>query len=379
MTNPEKTTFSALDHAMMAHALRLAGRGSTTTTPNPRVGCVIVKNQTVIGEGWHLRAGEAHAEAIALAQAGHAAKGATVYVTLEPCSHFGRTPPCADALINAGVARVVAAMSDPNPMVAGRGLERLGSAGITTQVGLLEQEVIELNLGFVSRMKTGRPWLRLKAASSLDGQTALNNGTSQWITGPEARRDGHAWRARACAILTGIGTVRDDDPRLNVRDVPCERQPLKILIDSRLEVRPDAKLLQGAPTLIICAQENPGKQAMLADQGVEVVVLPNASHKVDLVALLEHLGGRGINEIHAEAGHKLNGSLMRERCVDELLLYIAPMLIGSHAQGLFNLPELSQLDDSLPLDIRDIRMTGKDLRVIARTHFRDLLTGTQAT
>lgn len=363
-------TFSALDHAMMARALTLARRGITTTTPNPRVGCVIVKDGIVAGEGWHRRAGEPHAEAIALAKAGGAAKGATVYVTLEPCSHHGRTPPCADALVASGVARVVAAMSDPNPLVAGRGFARLQSAGIMTNVGLLEQEAIELNLGFVSRMKTGRPWLRLKAAASLDGQTALNNGSSQWITGPDARRDGHAWRARACAILTGIGTVRDDDPRLNVRDVACERQPLKVLVDSRLEINPDAKLLQGAPTLIVCALEDRQKQAMLEDKGAEVIVIPNPANKVDLAALLNTLGERGINELHAEAGHKLNGSLIRERCVDEILLYLAPMLIGSQAQGLFNLPELENLSDSLSLDIRDMRMTGKDLRLVARTHFR---------
>ena len=354
----------------MARALRLAARGLNTTTPNPRVGCVIVRDGLVIGEGWHQRAGEPHAEAIALGTAGDRARGATAYVTLEPCSHFGRTPPCADALIEAGIVRVVAAMGDPNPLVSGRGMERLRASGIVTELGLLENEARELNIGFVSRMSRGRPWLRLKAAASLDGKTALDNGVSQWITGSEARRDGHAWRARACAVLTGIGTVREDDPRLNVRDVACERQPLKILIDARLEVSPQARLLDDGHCLIVTASDDPARSAQLRDRGAELVLLPNVSGKVDLPLLMRELGDRGLNEVHAEAGLKLNGSLLREGCVDEILLYLAPMLIGDQAQGLFNLPALNSLADARKLDMRDVRMIGNDLRIIARAKDR---------
>ncbi|HRE17814.1 MAG TPA: bifunctional diaminohydroxyphosphoribosylaminopyrimidine deaminase/5-amino-6-(5-phosphoribosylamino)uracil reductase RibD [Rhodocyclaceae bacterium] len=358
--------FSPADHAYMAQALRLAERGLFTTTPNPRVGCVLVKDGLVVGAGWHEKAGEPHAEPLALRQAGEAARGATAYVTLEPCSHHGRTPPCADALIAAGVSRVVAAMTDPNPLVAGQGLEKLKAAGIEVVSGLLESEARELNIGFVSRMTRGRPWLRLKAAASLDGKTALNNGQSQWITGPEARQDGHRWRARACAILTGIGTVRDDDPRLNVRGVDTPRQPLKVLVDSRLEVSPKARLFDGAPVLVACAVEDAARAAALQARGAEVLVLPNAQGKVDLAALLQALGQRGINEVHAEAGFKLNGSLLAEGLVDELLLYLAPCLIGDSAQGLFNLPELAGLADKRTLQWRDVRQVGQDLRLIAR-------------
>ncbi len=359
-------TFSAADHAAMARALELAARGLTTTSPNPRVGCVVVGAHGVVGEGWHERAGEPHAEIHALRQAGEHARGATAYVTLEPCSHFGRTPPCADALIEAGVARVVVAMVDPNPLVAGRGLERLRAAGIFTEHGLLEAEARELNIGFVSRMTRGRPWVRLKAAATLDGKTALANGVSQWITGPAARADGHRWRARACAILTGIGTVREDDPQLTVRDVPCSRQPLRVLVDAGLEVSPSARILQGAPILIATASADVQRAAALAECGHEVLRLPNASGKVDLPQLMQALGVRGLNEVHVEAGFKLNGSLVREGCVDELLLYLAPMLVGDAAQGLFNLPALAALDGATRLDVRDLRMIGTDLRLIAR-------------
>lgn len=350
----------------MARALALAAQGLNTTTPNPRVGCVLMRDGQIVGEGWHRRAGEAHAEVHALQAAGSLAAGATAYVTLEPCSHFGRTPPCCDALIQAGVARVVAAMEDPNPLVAGSGLARLRAAGISTAHGLLAEEARELNIGFVSRMTRGRPWLRLKAASTLDGKTALNNGVSQWITGSAARDDGHRWRARACAILTGIGTVKEDNPQLNVRAVPCERQPLRIVVDARLEVPLAARILQGAPALIATASEDAGRAAALRAAGHEVVVLPNPAGKVDLPALLHALGERGINEVHAEAGFKLNGSLLREGCVDELLLYLAPMLVGDAAQGLFNLTALTALDQAIRLDIRDLRRIGDDFRILAR-------------
>lgn len=350
----------------MARALELAARGLTTTSPNPRVGCVLAGPDGVVGEGWHERAGEPHAEIHALRQAGVLSRGATAYVTLEPCSHFGRTPPCADALIEAGVARVVVAMVNPNPLVAGRGLERLRAAGIVTEHGLLEAEARELNPGFVSRMTRGRPWVRLKAAATLDGKTALANGVSQWITGPAARADGHRWRARACAVLTGIGTVREDDPQLTVRDVPCTRQPLRVLVDAGLAVAPTARILQGAPILVATASDDHGRIAALVGRGHEVLRLPNASGKVDLPQLIQALGARGLNEVHVEAGFKLNGSLMREGCVDELLLYLAPMLVGDAAQGLFNLPELTALDRAPRLDVRDLRMIGSDLRLIAR-------------
>ena len=359
-------TFSAADHAAMARALQLAARGLDTTSPNPRVGCVIVRDGLTVGEGWHARAGEAHAEVHALRQAGAAAHGATVYVTLEPCSHFGRTPPCADALIEAGVARVITAMEDPNPLVAGRGLARLRASGIATAHGLLAEAAHELNIGFVSRMTRGRPWVRLKVAGTLDGKSALDNGVSQWITGPAARRDGHRWRARACAILTGIGTVREDDPQLSVRDVPCSRQPLRILVDARLEVSVQARILQGDPILIATASTDEARIDALRAAGHELVCVPNAAGKVELGALLRLLGERGVNELHVEAGFKLNGSLMREGCVDELLIYLAPMLVGDTAQGLFNLPALTRLEGATRLDIRDLRRIGADLRLIAR-------------
>ena len=357
--------FSAGDHEFMARALRLARKGLFTTTPNPRVGCVIVRDGAVVGEGWHERAGAAHAEANALIAAGRAACGATAYVTLEPCSHHGRTPPCADALIAAGVVRVVAAMRDPNPQVAGTGLEKLRAAGIDTADGLLEAEARELNLGFVSRMTRGRPWVRLKVAASLDGKTALNNGKSQWITGPDARRDGHAFRARACAILTGAGTVRDDDPRLTVRDIGTERQPLRVVVDSHFETPPTARILAGGNTLVAAAKDDELGIAALRGAGAEVLVLPNPQGKVDLARLLQVLAERGVNELHVEAGHKLNGSLLREGLVDELLLYFAPTLLGS-GREMFPLPELSDLAGRRDLKIVDLRRVGSDIRILAR-------------
>lgn len=361
--------FSAADHEFMARALRLAERGLFSTTPNPRVGCVLVRDGAVVGEGWHARAGEPHAEAHALAAAcaerPNAARGATAYVTLEPCSHHGRTPPCTDALIAAGVARVVAAMRDPNPQVAGRGLQQLRAAGIAVADGLLAHEARELNIGFASRMERGRPWLRLKLAASLDGKTALNNGRSQWITGPEARRDGHFFRARACAILTGAGTVRDDDPRLTVRDVATSRQPLRVVVDSRYETPPTARILEGGNTLVAAASEDAAKIAALRAAGAEVAVLPDPHGKVDLPRLLAVLAERGVNELHVEAGHKLNGSLLREGLVDELLLYFAPTLLGS-GREMFPLPELTDLAGRRDLKLVDLRRIGGDIRILAR-------------
>jgi diaminohydroxyphosphoribosylaminopyrimidine deaminase/5-amino-6-(5-phosphoribosylamino)uracil reductase len=350
----------------MTRALRLAERGMYTTTPNPRVGCVLVRDDQVVGEGWHERAGGPHAETVALHQAGAAAKGATAYVTLEPCSHHGRTPPCANALIAAGVRRVVAAMCDPNPAVCGAGIERLRSAGIEVDVGVLGDAAHELNIGFVARNERGTPWVRLKIAATLDGKTALLNGVSQWITGPEARRDGHAWRARACAVLTGIGTVRDDDPQLTVREVATPRQPLRILVDSRMEVSPDAKILAGGGALVVAACDDAEKRKRLCDRGAEVVVLPNAAGKVDLAALMCELGRRALNELHIEAGFKLNGSLLREAVVDEILLYLAPSVVGDAAHGMFNLPELSDLSGRHALKVQDLCQIGDDIRILAR-------------
>lgn len=351
----------------MAQALRLAERGLFTTSPNPRVGCVLVKGGRIVGEGWHEKAGEPHAEVHALRAAGEDSRGATAYVTLEPCSHHGRTPPCADALIAAGVARVVAAMQDPNPLVAGQGLARLAESGIETASGLLENEARELNIGFVSRMTRGRPWLRLKVAASLDGKTALNNGQSQWITGPQARQDGHRWRARSCAILTGIGTVRDDDPQLSVRGVDTPRQPLKVVVDSRLEMAPTARLLDGGKVLVVHAVQDEARADALRARGAELLLLPEEGRpKVDLPALLQELARRGINEVHAEAGCKLNGSLLKGGLVDELLLYLAPCLIGHEARGMFGFPELPGLDAKYSMVVRDLRQVGGDIRVLAR-------------
>ncbi|HYC45105.1 MAG TPA: bifunctional diaminohydroxyphosphoribosylaminopyrimidine deaminase/5-amino-6-(5-phosphoribosylamino)uracil reductase RibD [Burkholderiales bacterium] len=357
--------FTEADRKFMARALELAERGLYTTTPNPRVGCVIVRDGEIVGEGWHERAGEAHAEVVALAQAGASAAGAAAYVTLEPCSHVGRTPPCAPALLEAKVARVVAAMRDPNPLVAGRGVEQLRAAGVSVDHGLMEEEARELNIGFVARMTRGRPWVRMKVAASLDGKTALMNGRSQWITGPEARRDGHAWRARACAVLTGIGTVKDDDPQLTVREVETTRQPVRVIVDSGLETPPSARVL-GAGTMIAAAKEDADRSAVLRARGAEVIVLPNAAGKVDLAALMDELGRRQMNEIHVEAGFKLNGSLLRENLVDELIVYLAPHVIGDAARSMFDLPELQDLSARRELDVREVRSVGSDIRIIAR-------------
>jgi len=352
----------------MRLALAWAEKGLYTTSPNPRIGCVIVAGGQVIGAGVTQAAGQNHAEVQALFDAaarGNDVRGATAYVTLEPCNHHGRTPPCSDALVRAGLGRVVAAMTDPNPLVAGQGLAKLAAAGIEVATGLLADEAREMNIGFFSRMERGKPWVRMKSAASLDGMTALHNGRSQWITGQAARDDGHAWRARACAILTGIGTVKTDDPQLNVRAVDTPRQPRRIVIDSRLEISLDARILQGGGTWIVAAVANPEKEVQLRALGAEVILLPNSEGKVDLPALMLELGRRQINELHVEAGSKLNGSLIREGCVDELLLYLAPALIGD-AQGMFGLPALADLDHQYRLRFHDITKTGDDLRILAR-------------
>jgi diaminohydroxyphosphoribosylaminopyrimidine deaminase / 5-amino-6-(5-phosphoribosylamino)uracil reductase len=347
--------FSAFDHAMMRRALDLAARGLYTTTPNPRVGCVVTLQEQIVAQGWHEKAGGPHAEAVALRDA---PAGATVYVNLEPCSHHGRTPPCTQLLIEKKVSRVVAAMRDPNPQAA-HGGEALAAAGIGFEHGLMQDEARELNIGFVSRMTRGRPWVRLKVAATLDGRTALQDGSSQWITGPQARRDGHRWRARACALLTGIGTVKADDPQLTVREVETPRQPLRVIVDSRLETPPTARILQGEKALVFCAREGSLKNA-------ETIRLPNPSQKVELPKMLEELARRGVNELHVEAGFRLNGSLVREGCVDEFLVYLNPSFLGDAAQGMLDLPAFPGLEERLKLKVLSLDRLGEDLRIVAR-------------
>jgi diaminohydroxyphosphoribosylaminopyrimidine deaminase/5-amino-6-(5-phosphoribosylamino)uracil reductase len=352
----------------MALALQWAAKGMTITAPNPRIGCVIVRDGVVIGAGHTQPAGQAHAEIQALRDAqarGNDVRGATAYDTLEPCSHYGRTPPCSNALVQAGLGRVVAAMTDPNPLVAGRGLAQLEAAGIAVSSGVLADQAHELNIGFFSRMRRGLPWVRLKVAASLDGATALAGGESQWITGPDARADGHAWRARAQAILTGIGTIKADDPQLTVRGIETPLPPRRVIVDSRLEIDLGARILQGEPCWIVAAAEHAEKAALLRAAGHEVMVLPNAKGKVDLPALMRELGRREINEEHVEAGSKLNASMVREGCVDELLVYLAPSLVGP-GQGMFGFEPLARLADKRRLRFHDVARVGDDIRILAR-------------
>jgi diaminohydroxyphosphoribosylaminopyrimidine deaminase/5-amino-6-(5-phosphoribosylamino)uracil reductase len=355
---------SAADSQWMARALQLAAQGLNTTSPNPRVGCVLVKGDEIIGEGWHRRAGEPHAEVHALRAAGKKARGATAYVTLEPCNHHGRTPPCADALIAAGVARVVCAMQDPNPQVAGQGFARLRAAGIEVESGLMETAARELNIGFVSRMTRGTPWVRSKVAASLDGRTALADGTSQWITGEAARQDVQQWRARSCVVLTGIGTVLADDPQLNVR-IDTERQPLRVVLDSALRMSPTARMLQSGKVLICTASQDAGKRTALERQGAEVLLLADATGQVNLPAVLRELARRGSNEVLVEAGRELNGALLQAGLVDEMVLYLAPKLHGDAARGMADLGELLRLEQRVELAWRDVRRVGDDLRITA--------------
>lgn len=355
-------------------ALELASRANILTSPNPKVGCVIVKNNVILGQGWTQAVGQAHAEVMALRDAvslGNDTRGATAYVTLEPCSHYGRTPPCANALIEAGIARVVAAIGDANPQVAGRGFSMLQAAGIVVAHGLLANEAREMNLGFFKRMETGRPWVRLKMAASLDGYTALPNGRSQWITGTEARVDGHHWRAKSDAILTGIGTVLADDPQMNVRlsELEVLRQPHKFVLDSHLRIPVSAKLLQGASTTIVHASHQPEAEESLRQVGASLLYLPvkdNSQTQVDLAALMSVVGEQQINEFHVEAGAKLSGALITANCVDELLLYLAPKLLGSGA-GMFALPELRDLNQARELSLHEIKqLSDNTIRVVAR-------------
>ncbi|MCW8825888.1 MAG: bifunctional diaminohydroxyphosphoribosylaminopyrimidine deaminase/5-amino-6-(5-phosphoribosylamino)uracil reductase RibD [Gammaproteobacteria bacterium] len=357
-----------IDRAYMARALQLAERGLFTTHPNPRVGCVIVKEGQIVGEGWHQKAGAPHAEINALNLAGDKAQGATAYVTLEPCSHHGKTPPCADALIKAGISRVVVAMEDPNPQVAGSGIAKLQEANIEVTVGLLESEARELNPGFILRMSVGRPFVRCKMAMSLDGRTAMASGESQWITGGDARDDGQRLRARSSAIMTGVGTVLADDPQMTVRlEGETVETPLRIVLDPHLSTPISAKILQGdAATLIVTAVDEPGIQQQFEEAGIEVISVPGRNETIDLAALMLILAEREINEIHLEAGATLSGAMLHEGLIDELNIYMASKLMGSNARALFNTPGLDILADAVELDIIDIRPVGVDWRIRAR-------------
>ena len=355
----------------MQEALALARQGFGLTEPNPRVGCVIVSpDGRVIGRGHTQQAGGPHAEVMALRDAqanGESVQGATVHVTLEPCAHHGRTPPCCDALIAAGVGRVVMAIEDPFPLVEGQGAAKLRAAGIEVVEGDEADAARELNIGFFSRVQRGRPWVRLKVAVSLDGRSALDNGVSQWITGNAARTDGHAWRKRASAVLTGVGTVLDDDPRLDVRFVETPRQPLRVIVDSRLDTPATARILEPPGTVLIyAAAVEPDREAALRERGAEIAYAPGANGKVDLAAMLRDLATRGVNELHVEAGHKLNGSLVREGLVDEFLVYVAPRLLGIGSRGLAAFGPLERLEDGPALHFVEVTPVGDDLRIRAR-------------
>jgi len=371
MTESTAASFSAADTALMREALSLAQHAVGLSDPNPRVGCVITAaDGRVIGRGHTQRAGAAHAEVMALqgaATSGQTMRGGTAHVSLEPCSHHGRTPPCCDALVAAGLARVIVAAIDPNPLVAGAGIARLRAAGVTVEVGLLADAARELNIGFFSRMERGRPWLRMKVAISLDGRTALDNGLSQWITGEAARADGHAWRKRAGAVLTGVGTLIDDNPRLDVRLVATARQPLRVVVDSRLQVPPSARIFDPPGAVLVYAAEPAAdRAAALKERGAEVVLLPGPGGKVDLRAMLMDLGARGVNELHGEAGAKLNGSFVREGLVDEWLVYMAPKLLGN-GRDLASLGSLASLRDGVALRFHAVDRVGDDLRLLLRS------------
>ena len=364
------------DRRLMARAIQLAGKGLYTTEPNPRVGCVLAYDDEIVGEGWHVRAGEGHAEVNALAQAGERARGATAYVTLEPCSHFGKTPPCADALVAAGVSRVVAAMQDPNPQVAGRGLQRLRDAGIEVVCGLLEAEAQQLNPGFIKRMQQGLPWVRLKLAMSMDGRTAMASGESQWITGPQARADVQRLRARSGAVISGADSVLLDDSALTVRaaelglepelaQTVAARQPLRVLIDGRLRVPLTRRLFrETGPVLVVCS-DTVQREAEYQASGAQLLAMPGESQQVDLPQLLCELARRGCNEVLVESGAGLAGAFWRAGLVDELIIYMAPRLLGSNARPLLELP-FDSMAEAMDIEVTDMRAIGRDWRITAR-------------
>ncbi|MFV2003904.1 MAG: bifunctional diaminohydroxyphosphoribosylaminopyrimidine deaminase/5-amino-6-(5-phosphoribosylamino)uracil reductase RibD [Gammaproteobacteria bacterium] len=353
----------------MQQAIRLAKKGRYTTDPNPSVGCVIVKDDEIVGEGWHRYAGELHAEINALKQAGDKAKGATVFVTLEPCSHTGKTPPCADALIAAGVKKVVAAMADPNPLVAGSGLKRLQDAGIETESGLLESQARELNPGFIKRMESGRPFVRVKLAMSLDGRTAMASGESQWISSEASRNDVQRLRAESSAVLTGIETVLADDPSMNVRlsaeqlNVAVVRQPQRMVLDSQFRMPSDVKIaaLDGACTVYTTVNVDNAEQYPFTIETID----NTQDDQVDLHGLMKDLATKEINLLHVEAGSILCGALLKNDLVDEIIIYMAPHIMGDSAKGLFHLPELEQMKDRISLKIKDVRAIGNDIRITA--------------
>lgn len=361
--------FSAFDHAMMARAIRLAEQGRCIATPNPFVGCVIVRHGRIIGEGFTHKGGRPHAEAVALERCGVSPEGATVYSTLEPCCTHpkSRGPACSDLLVSAKVQRVVSAVHDPFEGVDGAGHVRLREAGITVQTGLMERVVREQLRAFLTRVASRRPWVTLKVAASLDGKTALANGQSKWITGADARRDVHRMRAEACAVMTGIGTLIADDPQLTVREVPCERQPLRVLLDSRLDVADNARLLEGGNVLVVTAAQNDARESALKALGADVMRVPveQMKGKVDLVKMMEMLSLRGLNYVMVETGAKLNGSLLAAGVVNEIVAYVAPGILGDPARGAFALPAFTDLAERTELKITDVRKIGADLRITA--------------
>lgn len=363
--------FSDTDYAHMARALKLAARGQYSAHPNPMVGCVIVNDNTIVGEGWHERAGEPHAEVNALAAAGGKAKGATAYVTLEPCAHHGKTPPCSEALISAGIGKVIAAMQDPYSEVAGRGLETLGAAGIATEAGLMRSAAETLNAGYLARVTRNRPLVRVKIAASIDGAIAMKSGESQWITGAEARHDVQRLRARSGAVMTGIGTVLADDPSLNVRleePTPSDLQPLRVVLDSRLRMPMTARMLSlPGETLVCCAGEH--DDSRLEGAGAEVRTFGAAGAKVDVRKVLEDLARRGVNDVLVEAGPGLTGHLLEQELVDELVIYQAPHIMGSETRGMFHTPSWRSLTDRKVLEISDVRRIGGDTRITARVQY----------
>lgn len=362
------TLQAAEDARWMRHALALAETSLYITSPNPRVGCVVVRDEMLLGQGATQPPGGAHAEVVALRDAldkGHRLEGATVYVTLEPCSHHGRTPPCVEALLEAKVGRVVIAMCDPNPLVGGQGIARLHGAGIKVTIGVCVEDALAMNVGFVSRMARGLPWVWMKSGISLDGHTALPGGESQWITGPLARADGHHWRARSCAVLTGIGTVRSDNPLLNVREVETPRQPVRAVVDARFEINEDAHIFDGGKVWVFVCHIDEAKAARLARRNAEVVVMPNMADRVDLPSVLRWLAAHEINEVHVEAGSRLSGSLMETGCVDELLVYMAPLLLGQ-GRGMVTMPAVAALEAAERFEFVDASPVGKDMRLRLR-------------
>lgn len=346
----------------MSEALRLAEKALFTTSPNPRVGCVIVQNNEIVGRGYHVKAGESHAEVMALEEAGSKSEGSDVYVTLEPCSHTGRTPPCVNALIKAKVKKVFIAMQDPNPLVSGQGIQKLKEASIEIEVGVMEVQAQQLNLGFISRMTKKLPYVRAKLAVSIDGKTALHNGKSQWITGDAARADAQYWRASSCAIVTGIGTVLSDNPKLSVRLYENARQPLRVVVDSELKIPLDAHILHEKPLLIVYANDKQKKLPQLQALGIECTQLDD-SGKVDLVALIKMLAEREMNEVWIEAGEGLNGAFLKAHLIDELIIYYAPVILGSEAKGMFTLPAYEDLENKITTTLIDHRWVGQDLRM----------------